>query len=178
MKNALLATALVAAFAAAAFSPTANAANTGTINFNGKVIADTCTISVNGSGTSTVTLPTVTTSAFTAAGTTAGTTPFNVALTGCDANVASAAMTFNGSNIDSTSGRLNNTTTAGGSDVQIELLNSGSAVINASNNTNAPTIAIASGAGSTQLQARYYATAASTTAGLVTSTVGFTLTYQ
>ena len=48
MNKTLLSTALVAVMAATAFAPTAQAANSGTITFSGKVLADTCVISVNG----------------------------------------------------------------------------------------------------------------------------------
>jgi P pilus assembly protein, pilin FimA len=179
MNKTLLSAALIASFGFAALAPMgAQAASTGTINFTGKVLADTCAISVNGSGTSTVALPTVMTAAFGASvGTVAGATPFTIALTGCDPNTASAKMAFNGTNVDTTSGNLKNAT-GGGSNVQIQLLNSAAAVINTSTQVNAPTIAVASGAGSTSLTAQYISTATATTAGLVTSSVGFTLTYQ
>ncbi|WEN15215.1 fimbrial protein [Rhodanobacter sp. AS-Z3] len=177
MNKSLLATALVAVIAATAFAPSAHAANSGTINFSGKVLADTCVVNVNGNTTSTVTLPTVMTGAFTGAGTVAGTTPFTIALTGCDNNATAANMAFTaGTNVDSTTGNLKNAT-SGGANVQIQLLNSSNAAINTSTNTNAPTISISGGAGSTALKAQYIATAAATSAGLVTSSVGFTLTY-
>jgi major type 1 subunit fimbrin (pilin) len=178
MNKTLLSAALIASFGFAALAPLgAQAASTGTINVTGKVLADTCTITVNGSGASTVALPTVMTAAFTAVGTVAGTTPFTVALTGCDPNTASAQMGFNGTNIDSSTGNLKNTA-ASGSNVEVQLLNNSSAAINTSTNANAPTITVVSGAGSAALKAQYIATTAATTAGLVTSSVGFTLTYQ
>jgi major type 1 subunit fimbrin (pilin) len=175
MSKRLLSTALAAVIAAAGFAPSAQAASSGTINFTGKVLADTCTISVNGG--STVALPTVMTAAFgSTVGTVAGTTPFSVALSGCDTNTASAQMQFSGANIDSTTGNLKNTA-ASGSNVQIQLLNSSDAAINASTQANAPSIAVTAGAGSTQLKAQYISTATATSAGLVSSTVNFTLTY-
>jgi major type 1 subunit fimbrin (pilin) len=180
MKKTLLSAVLIASFGMAALaSQSAQAASSGTINFTGKVLADTCAISVNGSSSSTVALPTVMTAAFgSTAGTTAGATPFSIALTGCDTNTSSAKMAFTaGSTIDSTTGNLKNAT-SGGSNVEIQLLNSSSAAINTSTQTNAPTIAVVSGAGSTSLTAQYISTATATTAGLVTSSVGFTLTYQ
>lgn len=178
-KKTLLSTALVAGLGFLAFAAApAHAASTGTINFTGKVLADTCVIAINGGPGTTVTLPTVMTGAFSGIGSAAGTTSFTVGLSGCDTNTSSAAMTFNGTNIDATSGYLNNTTTSGGSNVQIRLLNSADAIINANTQANAPTIAVTSGSGTTTMKAQYVATAASTSAGLVTSSVGFTLTYQ
>ncbi|MEO5810591.1 MAG: fimbrial protein [Rhodanobacter sp.] len=176
MNKTLLSTALVAVIAATAFLPTAQAASSGTINFTGRVLADTCAIAVNGG--STVTLPNVTTTTFgSTVGTTAGAVPFTIALSGCDTNTTKANMAFTaGTNVDTTTGNLKNAT-SGGANVQIQLLNSASAVINTSTNANAPVITVAAGAGSTSLTAQYISTATTTTAGLVTSTVGFTLTY-
>jgi major type 1 subunit fimbrin (pilin) len=173
MNKTLLSTALVAVVAAIGFVPTAQAAG-GTINISGKVLADTCVVKVNGNG-ATVVLPTVMTSALNAVGATTGATTFNVGLTGCDANTTSATMAFAGTNIDSATGNLKNTA-ALGSNAQIQLLN-GAAVINTSTNANAPVIAVASGAGSTSLTAQYVAATAAATAGLVSTSVNFTLTY-
>jgi major type 1 subunit fimbrin (pilin) len=175
MNKTLLCTTLVAVIAAAAFSSPAQAAG-GTITFKGKVLADTCTVAVNGGAT--VQLPTVMTSALNAANAVAGATNFNVGLTGCDANTTSATMAFTaGTTIDTTTGNLKNTV-AGGSSAQIQLLN-GASVINTNTNANAPVISInSSGAGSTTLTAQYIAVGSAATAGLVQSTVAFTLTYQ
>lgn len=175
MNKTLLSATLVAVIAAA-FIPTAQAANSGTINFTGKVLADTCTIGVNGGLA--VALPTVMTGAFgSTVGTTAGATPFTVALSGCDTNTTKANMAFTaGTNVDASTGNLKNAT-SGGANVQIQLLDSTSQVINTATNANSPVIDVTAGAGSTQLTAQYISTATATTAGLVTSTVGFTLTY-
>jgi major type 1 subunit fimbrin (pilin) len=174
MKKTLLSTALVAVIAATAFAPTAQAANSGTITISGKVLSDTCTVNVNNNAT--VTLPTVMTNSLSTVGSTAGTTGFTIGLTGCDTNTTSAAMTFSGSNIDAGTGNLKNTV-SGGSNVQVQLLN-GASVINASSGTNAPVIAVTSGSGSVAMNARYVAATAAASAGLVASTVNFTLTYQ
>ena len=180
MKKTLLNAALIAGFGIAAFaSQAASAASTGTINFTGKVYKDTCVITVNGG--STVTLPTVATSAFASTSGTALTssaTPFTIALSSCDNNLVSAAMAFSGTNIDTTTGNLKNSLTTNNSNVEIQLLNSSGAAINTNTGANAPTIAIASGAGSTQRTAQYITNSTSTTAGLVSSSVGFTLTYN
>jgi len=160
--------------AATAFAPTAQAANTGTITISGKVLSDTCTVAVNGGAT--VALPTVMTASLGTVGATAGTTPFTVALTGCDTNTTTAAMSFSGSNIDAGTGNLKNTV-VGGSNVQIQLLN-GASLINASSGANAPVINVTSGSGSVAMNARYVAASAAATAGLVASTVNFTLSYQ
>ena len=180
MNKTLLSAALIAGFGIAAFAPqAAHAASTGTINFTGKVYADTCAISVNAGAA--VALPVVATSAFAATvGTplTSSATNFSIALSACDTNLVSGKVAFNGTNIDASTGNLKNSLTSNNSNVEIQLLNSSAAVINTSTNANAPTIALASGAGSTQLTAQYITTATATTAGMVSSSVGFTLTYN
>ena len=172
MNKTLLSTALVAVVAAIGFAPTAQAAG-GTITITGKVLADTCVVAVNGG--STVVLPVVMTSSLNTVGAVAGATSFNIGLTGCDTNTTSATMAFSGSNINSTTGNLNNTASSG-SNVQVQLLN-GASVVNTSNNTNAPVIAVSGGTGSTTMKAQYIAATAAATPGLVASTVNFTLTY-
>jgi major type 1 subunit fimbrin (pilin) len=153
---------------------TASAAGSGTITISGQVVADSCGIQV-GSGNN-VYLPTVTTAAFAAAGSTAGDTNFNVQLTGCSTVLKTAQMAFSGTTIDSTNGNLNNQAGAG-SNVQIQLLN-GTNPINLSNNTNAPSISLSNGTGTYTLTARYFAKTTPVTAGTVSTTVNFTLTYQ
>ncbi len=176
MNKTLLSTALVAVIAATAFVPTVQAASSGTITFSGRVLADTCTIAVNGGAT--VALPNVSTLAFgSAVGSVAGATPFSIALSGCDTNTTKANMAFTaGTTVDTSTGNLKNSAT-GGANVQIQLLNGTDQVINTSTNANAPVITVASGTGSTSLKAQYISTASATSAGLVTSSVGFTLTY-
>ena len=173
MNKTLLSSALVAVMAAVAFAPTAQAAS-GTITVTGKVLTDTCVVSVNGG--STVVLPTVMTSSLNTVGAVAGATGFTVGLSGCDTNTTSATMAFTGANINSTTGNLNNTA-ALGSNVQVQLLNSANTAINTSNNTAAPVIAVAAGNGSASLKAQYIAATAAATPGLVSTTVNFTLSY-
>lgn len=170
MNKTLLSAAMVAVIAATAFAPSAQAAD-GTITINGLVIANACTVNVNGGAT--VVLPTVMTSTLATAGAVAGNTPFNIALTGCDPSVTSATMAFSGSNINATSGNLTNTVTTG-SDAQIQLL-ANATVLDL--RTGTATTAVASSAGTFAMQAQYVAVNAGTSAGLVKSSVEFTLTY-
>ena len=178
MNKTLLSTALVAVVAAIGFAPTAQAAITapgGTINITGKVLGSTCAVSVN-NGTAVV-LPTIMTSDLATAGTAStSSTDFDVKLTGCDKNTGTATMVFGGGNINAGNGNLDNAA-VGGSNVQIQLLE-GTSLIDTSSNANAPIITVAAnGTGSATLKARYYANTAAATAGLVSSSVNFTLTY-
>jgi major type 1 subunit fimbrin (pilin) len=108
-------------------------------------------------------------------GAVAGATNFTVGLTNCDTNTTSATMAFSGGSINSSTGNLDNTAPSG-SNVQVQLL-SGASVVNTSDNTNAPVITVTSGTGSTTMTAQYVAATAAATAGLVSSSVNFTLTY-
>ncbi len=177
MKKTLLSAALVATLGALSFLPAASAAtaptNTGTIQFNGKVLADTCTVSINGSGT-TVTLTPVMATSLATAGATAGATPFTLDLTNCDTNAAQATLSFASGSHNATDGNLTNTGTAG--NVEVELL-SGSTPINVTTANGGPVVQLSNGAGSTSMTAEYYATGAATP-GLVSTSASVTFTYQ
>jgi major type 1 subunit fimbrin (pilin) len=183
MNKKLLSTALVATLGALAFVPAASAAgNTGTIQINGKVVADTCKLSVNGTQNGTVTLPTVTTATLNAAvGTTAGSTAFNLSLSGCDTTASTASLNFTTGSNNATDGNLSNTGTAG-TNVEVQLLNGGTSgsIINTTDNTNAPAnIALTSGSsGTIAMAARYYTKATSVSAGSVSTSATVTFSYQ
>ncbi len=174
MQKTLLSAALVAAVAAIGFAPSAQAATigSGTISITGRVVGNTCTVTANGGAA--VVLPNVMTDDLNAAGTTAGAKSFDIAVSGCDSAITTTQMVFGGTGRNA-NGNLDNTA-AGGSTAQVQLL-SGGAVINTQDQTNAPAISLTSGAGSTTLTAQYYANGAAATAGAVSASVDFTLTY-
>lgn len=181
MNKLLLTSALVAAFGAAALAPQAARASDGTITFNGKVTASTCTIGVNGGGASNgVTLPTVATSALSAAGTVAAATPFSVTLTACTFGTAgNVGLYFEPGANTMADGNLKNT--AATNNVEIQLLNGTQGVMtlnSASGSQNGTTAAVTTTATSATLNyyAQYYATAAAT-AGTVASTVTYSVVY-
>ena len=183
MTKTLLSTAFAAVLGAVAFVPAAQAAaNTGTINITGKVVADTCQLNVNGVKNGSVTLPTVTTATLNAAvGTVAGATGFNLTLTNCDTTATAASLNFTGAANNATDGNLTNTGTAG-TNVEVQLLNGGASgpVINTQSNANAPAnIALTSGSsGTIAMTAQYYTKAASVTAGTVSTNATVTFSYQ
>ncbi|SFK37656.1 fimbrial protein [Rhodanobacter glycinis] len=181
MNKLLLTSALVAAFGAAALAPQAANANDGTININGAVTGSTCTVKINGAaGPATITLPTVSTTALSAIGDTAGQTAFAINLSGCAGSpTATKASTFfeNGPNVNA-AGRLVNTGTATGVDVQ--LVNSDNSVITAGSaapTTGAGVATITANAATLNYYARYYATG-TVGAGSVASSVQFSVIYQ
>lgn len=174
----------LAVLVAASITQLAVAAD-GTINFNGELKAETCTVAVNGAvspAASTVTLPTVATSALTAAGQTAGQTAFNIELSDCSGGAATVAAFFEaGSTVDPVSGNLKNTS-GSATGVQLRLVDAtnGNAIkagsseqvtassrhdIGASGNVNLP------------YAVEYFATEA-TGPGTVVSSVTYSINYQ
>ncbi|MFZ0871761.1 MAG: fimbrial protein [Rhodanobacter sp.] len=182
MKKTILSAALVAVMGVVAFAPQNAKASDGTITFNGKITAQTCTISGNGGPASfTVQLPTVSTSSLTAAKETAGATPFNIALTACSPDSGNVSTYFEaGSTIDTVTGNLLNAT-GSATNVEVGLLNSDSSVISlgkAQAGQNSATVAIASGAATLNYIAQYVATNGAAGAGTVASTVTYSMSYQ
>lgn len=202
LKPTLLAGALTLALgalapAAVAGVPGGLSSPQGTISISGSVIGDTCSISFGGAGSTTTTtgtgttgaagtvaLPTVTTQAFATTGSVAGNTPFSISLTGCNAALTSAQTLWSGSNIDSTTGNLENTA-SGGANVEVQLLDangSTAAAMNLSKSTasdqGSSAVTMASGKATLNYQAQYIATANTTSAGAVTTAVNFVISYQ
>jgi major type 1 subunit fimbrin (pilin) len=167
-----------AALSLAALAPAISQAADGTITFQGNITAQTCKISGNGGGKDfTVTLPTVSTSSLTAAGATAGRTPFRIALTECSGSGNVATYFEPGPTIDTTTGQLKSNGTA--TNVQVGLLNNDFSKIMlgaAQSSQNSKPIAIASGAANLDYVAQYVATGAAT-AGAVNSSVMYTIIY-
>lgn len=183
MKKIVLSAALAATFGAAALFSTSVAAADGTITITGKVVANTCSFSVNGgSASNIVQLPVVFTTALNAAGAVAGNTPFTIKVSGCDPNLTSVQEQFGGSNINATDGNLKNIATATSpqtvaGNVEVQLLSGTGTVINLNNNNASPVGTLTSGGVTLNYQAQYYATAAAS-AGQVSTTVTYTTLYQ
>jgi len=190
LKISLLASALAVACGALTLAPAAQAVTSpsSTITFQGRVVADSCVITVTGGTASVaggaasglVTLPTVYTTDLTAVGAVAGKTPFAISLTGCDSSFTSAQTLWNaGSDLSASGGRLKNPS---GSNVDVQLLNAGDVAMDLSQSTataqNSPTVSFSSVAATLNYSAQYYATATSTTAGAVNTSVQFTMIYQ
>lgn len=150
------------------------------------VSAPACTVS-SASKNISVSLPSVQASALSSSGQTAGSTPFNIALTGCPSGVKSVTAYFNSSaNVDTNTGNLINNGTA--KNVEVQLLNGpGSTTASAfspilltgaqATAQNSGQFAVnASGAATMNYYAQYIATAAAA-AGSVNTSVTFTIAY-
>ncbi|MGE8175779.1 fimbrial protein [Pseudomonas fluorescens] len=174
----------LAVLVAATGTQFANAAD-GTINFNGELVNQTCTIAVDGVVTpavATVTLPTISTGLLNAAGQADGRTNFNIQLTNCVGAATTAAAFFNsGSTVDPVSGNLNNMTGTA-TNVQLQLVDTQGGAIIQAGNTNQKTQTTrntidATGAANMPYAVQYFATG-TTTPGTVVSSVTYNVDYQ
>lgn len=158
-----------------------NAASDNTINFQGEVTDQTCSVTVNGNTSAPVVLmPTVSTADLAASGSTAGQTTFTMGLTGCTANTSASttvSTVFVGNDVTS-AGNLGNTGTASNVDVQI-LDTSGSAIDLTDGYTASGDLTLATNAteSSADYTAQYYATGTATS-GTVAASLQYAVTYQ
>ena len=160
-------------------------ANTGTITFNGEIVNDTCTITVDNGSSTTVTLPTVQSANLVSSGDTTGTTDFNLYITNCGAAVDARGITLtltDPNNFDAINNNLlkNIATGTAATNVGIQLA-TGTAFATpidfAGTSHTTVTYATTDGAVTVPFSARYYATGTAT-AGAVSSTLGWTINYQ
>ena len=152
-----------------------------TITFQGEVSEQTCSVNVNGNEDSPIVLlPTVPSSALGASGNTAGTTTFNIAITGCTASGATTTMgvAFIGNNVTA-NGNLGNTGSA--QNVELQLLDAagGNTVDLTSPATVSGTHILNAGetAADHDFAVQYYANG-SATAGTVISSVQYAISYE
>lgn len=169
----------LAASAAHAAGP---ASNGGVVTINGQLTANTCTVSGNGQGNNfTVTLPTLAAAELSAAGSVAGATGFNIALSGCTPATGNVHTFWEyGSNTLADGNLLNNGTAAS---VEVQLLdyNNGQKTIDVSKadgSQNSQSVAISSGSANLQYAAQYASPAGGAGAGSVTTTVTYSMAYQ
>ncbi|MEQ4530796.1 MAG: fimbrial protein [Mixta sp.] len=158
----------------------AMAVSNNTISFQGEVTDETCSVAVNGNGsTPVILLPTVSKSALIASGDTAGQVTFDIGLTGCTGGATETTMStvFVGNQVTS-NGNLGNTGTA--KNVEVQILDTAGKAINLTNGfTGSGDLKLAAAAKSTSATytAQYYATAAAT-AGTVNATLQYAVSYQ
>ncbi|RJG14347.1 type 1 fimbrial protein [Pseudomonas cavernicola] len=175
----LIALAVIAAPGFAAAAPSAN-----TINFLGEVTAQTCQVTINGNATTPVVLlPTVQASTLAAAGSVVGETPFTLGVTGCVAPTSAAQAikaVFVGNNVTS-SGNLGNTAAGGATNVELQILNGVAGTpVNLSSPATVAGISLPVGATSAShdYAVQYKSVPGGATAGAVTSSMQYTVSYQ
>lgn len=151
------------------------------IDFDGQLVSQTCTITVNNvvsPAEVTVTLPTVLTSLLDLSGKTAGRTDFEIKLNNCSGGAATAAAFFEaGTDVEPVSGQLINHGTA--TNVRLQLLDNSTPISVGSTEQLADTSRIAINSGNAVLPyaVQYYATGVAT-AGTVLSTVTYSIDYH
>jgi len=158
-------------------------ANSGSINFEGKITDSTCTVSVDGQGAdATIKLPTVSKDILKADGNKAGKTNFIISMTGCTLGGGETKVSTYfeaGASVDVNSGFLINSGTA--TNVALSLTDGVSnAPIKAGNQDqedNNTSATVADGAASLPYAVEYVASGVST-AGTVLSSVTFSLRYE
>ena len=179
LNKSLLTSAQIAAFAVAAVAPQAAHAVDGTINITGTINSSTCKINgANSPAAVNVVLPTVSTTALTAAGAVAGRTAFSIALTGCGA-LTKATTFFEPGPTVLADGNLKNAT-GSATGVEVQLLNndfSAIALNGATTAQNSQTVNLTGGNGTLGYYAQYFANAA-VGAGSVSTSVQFSMIYQ
>ncbi|CAM2177161.1 Major fimbrial subunit SMF-1 [Paraburkholderia sacchari] len=169
----------IAASAAHAAGP---ANNGGVVTINGELTSNTCDVSGNGQGNNfTVTLPTLSASELSAAGSVAGSTGFNIALTNCTPNTGNVHTFWEYGANTLSDGNLKNNGKATNVEVQLVDYNSGMKVIDVSKadgSQNSQTVAIASGNANLQYAAQYISPTGSAGPGDVTTNVTYSMVYQ
>lgn len=160
-------------------------ASDGVINFAGELVAQTCTVTIDGGASpQTKNLPKVSTSVLAAAGETAGGTSVLIGLTGCAATPNSVTTFFEaGGTVDPLTGRMRNTAVGGATQVELQLRDGGpnanpiliGSDTQLANNTRYTIDA--SGNVTMPYSVEYYATG-TTTPGIVESQVTFSIDYQ
>ncbi|MBN3834699.1 fimbrial protein [Burkholderia sp. Ac-20344] len=154
----------------------------GTITITGEITAQTCNISGDGGGKDfTVTLPNVSTSALSVAGSTAGRKPFRINLSNCSPNSGNASVYFEpGTTVNAQTGQLFNAT-GDAKNVEVGLLNKDGSKIElgkAQAQQNSQTVPIAAGSAELNYYAQYVATGGASTAGTVNTSVMYSVSYQ
>jgi len=174
MKKLLIATTMIAGLSVC----TANAfAADGTINFKGSITDSACTVSNSVANPLTVTLGTVSSKGFTAAGVTAAPTKFDIGLTDCPDSMKSASVKFDGDSANSDDSVLKLTPgdeVATGVGIQI-VDNAGKVVQLATSSTATP---LTKGINNLQFIARYISIADKVTGGKADSTAQFSIIYN
>lgn len=161
-------------------------ASDGTISITGNVIGSTCKVDAGngGNGDARVALDRISSSSLAEAGNTAAFKAFSIKLSGCDSTLTGQVKVgFEvGPNTDTASGRLINTGSAEG--VQLELRNADNSVIKVGDNSTVKGAALvlgtdadATGSASMNYLVGYHAAKAKVTAGTVISSVTYSIIY-
>lgn len=178
MRNVKMTLCAVALAMTSASALAAGAPGQGTVTFNGKLIAETCTVDPSSVDIQ-VTLPTLSAQTFNAAGVESGSKGFDIKVINCDPSITKVAAHFEaigGSGTDSTTGNLTNqATTNAAQNVQVRIYNSDEKQLKLGETGIAATVA-ADHSATMRYYGGYYSTAAAT-AGDVNAKAMYTIAY-
>jgi major type 1 subunit fimbrin (pilin) len=156
--------------------------NGGTLTINGELVANTCTVSGEGQGNNfTVTLPTLSASALSDAGSSTGSRGFAIELTDCTPATGNVHAYWDYGVNTLSDGNLKNNGTATSVEVQLVDYNGSKVPLDVSKPDGAQgsqTVALSNGAAKLQYAAQYVSPLGSAGAGTVTTTVTYGIVYQ
>lgn len=172
MKKLVLAASIITAISASTAY-----ADDGRVNFVGSITDNTCTVVNDVSNPLTVNMGTVSSKAFTGAGSTAAPTKFTISLSACPDTVTSASVKFDGVVDQNNNSILALTPETGvATGVGIQLMDNSNAVIPLY--AQSASYPLTTGDNNLDFVARYFATAATVTAGPANATSNFTIVYN
>lgn len=190
MNKKLLKLSAVAVFAMGAAPMAFAQSSQGQVTFNGELTASTCLIA-SGDEDKTVTLPTISTSAFSAMGDVAGSKMFTIGVTGCASDISRVAAHWETSNMNPATGNARNLSTgdasatppkAAAANVDVQLLDADGTTAVRLGSTGAMVPVTGTGAARgvvLNYGGQYYANSNTMpTAGLVRAVARFTLAYN
>jgi len=124
MNKTAISTLLAGSILAAVSLPVFAVGDSGTVNFAGKIVADTCEINVDGTGTntSTVTFADTYPSDFGADGQVGISKPFKIEVKKCDPLIAKLNLKFSGSTTDAAYKRLQNDLSGAGNATNVGII--------------------------------------------------------
>jgi major type 1 subunit fimbrin (pilin) len=158
------------------------ASNGGVVTINGELVANTCDVTGNGQGNNfTVTLPTVSASTLSEAGSSSGRTGFPIALTNCTPATGNVHTFWEYGANTLSDGNLKSNGTATSVEVRLYDYNGSEKVLDVSKADGAQgsqNVAISSGNANLQYAAEYFSPAGGAGAGTVTTTVTYSIVYQ
>ena len=173
--------AALACLSVAGLSGAATAAD-GTLTFEGLVNAKTCTLEPS-SASQLVTLQPVNADLLQGAGTVAGSQTFTLKATNCEADAMVAAVFASGGNVDPATGNLNNTIPSanGGTNAQIALFRADGTTkidLNDISSSGGYQAEAVGGEATLGFVAKYAASSATTTPGVLKTNLQYTMSYQ
>lgn len=149
------------------------------ITFQGEVTDQSCEVTINGNNTNPVVLlPTVAATELSASGVTAGETTFSLSISGCDGTAISTNTLFVGNSVDADGNMTNIASSAPAENVALQLLADGTPInLNNSTPVEGPSVIAGETEATKDYSVQYIATGGAATAGAVTGTVQFAITY-